>query len=89
MLPVVAAASPELAKARNCLNCHAVERKIVGPAFRDVARRYAGQPAMADALAAKIRAGGGGVWGVVAMPANGQVTPEEARRLAAWVLSVK
>lgn len=95
--PLAGSAGPELtsnggaalAKQRNCMNCHALERKVVGPAFRDVAQRYAGKPEMAAMLAAKIVKGGGGAWGPVAMAANPQLSPEEARRLAEWVLTVK
>jgi cytochrome c len=82
-------ASPELARQRNCMNCHALERKLVGPALRDVGRRYAGQPDAAARLAGKIVNGGAGAWGAVAMPANPQVSPDEARRLAAWVLTLQ
>jgi cytochrome c len=84
-----AQASPELAQQKHCLNCHAIERKIVGPAFKDVARRYAGQPEMLPRLARKIVQGGGGAWGPVPMAANPQVTGEEARQLATWVLGIK
>ncbi len=82
-----AAASPELAKQKNCLNCHQAERKIVGPSWRDIAKRY-GQTANADAaLAVKIRAGGSGAWGVVPMPANPSLNADEAQLLARWVLT--
>lgn len=87
--PLAAAANPELARQKNCMNCHAIERKVVGPSFRDVARRYAGKPEVAAMLANKIIKGGGGAWGPVPMAANPQLKPEEARRLAEWVLTVK
>ncbi len=86
-VPSFALASDALARQRNCLNCHAVERKIVGPAFKQVAERYAGRTDAAAYLAEKIVKGGAGAWGPVAMSANPQVTPEEALRLAQWVLS--
>jgi cytochrome c len=73
-----------LARAKGCLGCHAVDRQIVGPAYKDVARKYAGQN-VADALAQKVMKGGGGVWGPMSMPPNA-VTPEEARKLVDWVL---
>jgi cytochrome c len=82
-------ASPELAKARNCMNCHGLDRKIVGPAFKDVAARYAGKADAVPMLAAKIVKGGGGAWGPVPMAANPGVSAEDARKLAAWVLTVK
>ena len=84
-----ALADQALANSRNCMSCHAVERKVVGPSFKEIAARYANDKGAADRLAAKIVKGGGGTWGAVAMPANPQVTPDEAKRLAAWVLSQK
>lgn len=82
-------ASPELAQKRICMGCHAVAEKRVGPAFKDIAARYAGQKDAAAKLAEKIVKGGGGAWGAVPMPANPKVTPEEARQLAQWVLATK
>jgi len=92
-LAVVAAgpalADQALATAKNCMACHAVDKKLVGPAYKDVAAKYAGQAGAADKLAAKIQKGGSGVWGPVPMPANTQVNEAEAKKLAAWVLSLK
>ncbi|MBS0446746.1 MAG: c-type cytochrome [Proteobacteria bacterium] len=85
-LPAVA--DQKLAEKKNCLACHGVKEKIVGPAFKDVAAKYAGQSGAAQQLAAKIQKGGSGVWGEMAMPPN-DVTPAEARTLADWVLSLK
>lgn len=84
-----AAASEALARQHNCLNCHAVERKIVGPGFKQVAARYAGRADAAAYLAEKIVHGGAGAWGPVAMAANPRVGKEDAARLAAWVLAMK
>ena len=84
-----AMASKELAQAKNCLACHAVDKKMVGPALKDVAAKYAGDKAAPSKLAAKIMAGGGGVWGAVPMPANPQVKPDEATKLADWILGLK
>ena len=64
-----------------------MDRKVVGPAYKDVAKKYAGQKDAADKLAAKIMKGGSGVWGAIPMPANPQVNEAEAKKLAAWVLS--
>jgi cytochrome c len=90
MLTATAAqASQELAQKRICLGCHAVAEKRVGPAFKDIATRYAGQKDAATRLAEKIIKGGGGAWGAVPMPANPKVTPDEARQLANWVLATK
>lgn len=92
-LLAVAAVSPafanaDLAKQKNCLACHATDKKLVGPAYKDVAAKYAGQKDAAAKLADKIQKGGVGVWGQVPMPAN-PVTPEEAKKLADWVLTIK
>ncbi len=84
-----AVAQPELAKQKNCLACHAVDKKVLGPAFKDVAAKYAGQPGAVDKLAAKVIAGGSGVWGPVPMPANPQVNEAEAKQLVGWILSLK
>lgn len=84
-----AMADQALATKRSCMACHAVEKKVVGPAFKDVAARYAGQPDAASLLAQKIVQGGGGAWGPVPMPANPQVSEDEARKLSTWVLSFK
>ncbi len=86
---VPALADQALAKAKNCLSCHTVDKKIVGPAYQDVARKYAGQKDATDKLANKIMKGGAGVWGVIPMPVNSQVNEAEARKLATWVLSLK
>jgi cytochrome c len=75
-----------LARSKNCLSCHAVERKVLGPAFKDIAARYRDNAAAPDFLAAKIRKGGAGVWGPVPMPANAQVSEAEAKTLATWIL---
>ncbi len=66
--------------------CHAVEKKIVGPSYKDVSKKYAGQNANAK-LVTKIMKGGAGVWGAVPMPANPQVSQAEAEALAKWVLT--
>lgn len=78
-----------LAKSKNCMACHAVDKKLVGPAFKDVAAKYAGQKDATDKLAAKIIKGGSGVWGPVPMPANAAVNEADAKTLAAWVLTQK
>jgi cytochrome c len=82
-------ASPELAQQKTCMACHAVERKIVGPSYKDVAVKYAGQKDAVDKLAEKIVKGGVGVWGPVPMPANPKVSAHDARQLANWILSLK
>jgi cytochrome c len=85
-----AAASMELARARNCMACHAVERKLIGPSFKEIAARYAsGGDAAVKLMASKIVNGGAGAWGAVPMPANPKVTADEAQKLAQWVLATK
>jgi cytochrome c len=86
-VPVLA--DQALATAKNCMACHAIDKKLVGPAYKEVAAKYAGQKDAADKLAVKIMKGGSGVWGPVPMPANAQVNEAEAKKLAAWVLSLK
>lgn len=78
-----------LATAKNCMACHAVDKKLVGPSYKEVATKYAGQKDAADKLAAKILKGGSGVWGAIPMPANAQVSAAEAKTLATWVLTQK
>jgi cytochrome c len=78
-----------LATAKNCMSCHAVDRKVLGPAFKDVAAKYRDDKGAIDQLAGKIMKGGSGVWGPVPMPANNQVSEADAKKLAAWILSTK
>jgi len=85
----VAMANPDLAKAKNCMACHAVGSKLVGPAYKDVAAKYAGQKDAEDKLAKKVMKGGSGAWGAIPMPANPQVNDAEARTLVKWILSQK
>jgi cytochrome c len=81
-------ASAELAKQKNCLACHATDKKLVGPAYKDIAAKYKSDKNAAATLAKKIREGGVGVWGQIPMPANPQVNEQEAQTLAKWVLSL-
>ena len=75
-----------LADKHRCFMCHSVEQKLVGPAFRDVARRYKDDAQAVDRLAAKVRRGGSGNWGQVSMPPN-NVSETDVRTLLRWVLS--
>lgn len=84
-----ALADLQLATAKNCMACHAIDKKLVGPSYKDVAAKYAGQKDAADKLTAKVIKGGSGVWGPVPMPANAQVSPDEAKKLVAWILTQK
>ena len=82
-------AQADLAKAKNCMACHTVATKLVGPAYKDVAQKYAGQKGAEDKLVQKVLKGGSGTWGPIPMPANPQVSEAEARSLVKWVLATK
>ena len=85
-------ADTALATAKNCMACHAVDKKMVGPSYKAVSEKYAGDAGAVKMLAEKIQKGstpGKGNWGPVPMPANPQVTEAEATKLAAWVMTVK
>ena len=84
-----AMASEDLAKQKACLACHQVDKKLVGPAYKDIAAKYKTDKDAEKKLAAKIRAGGTGVWGQIPMPANPSVSEAEALTLAKWVLAMK
>ncbi len=84
-----ALANADLAQKKTCMACHAMDKKLVGPAYKEVAAKYAGQKDAAANLAEKIQKGGTGVWGQIPMPANPQVSADEAKTLAAWVLTIK
>jgi cytochrome c len=88
-LSAPALADEALAKSKNCMACHAVDKKLVGPSYKDIAAKYAGNAQAAAMLATKIQKGGSGVWGAIPMPANPQVNDADAKKLAAWVLGVK
>jgi cytochrome c len=87
-LASVSFASQQLAQQKGCNACHAMNAKKVGPAYADVAKKYAGRADAVDYLANKIKNGGVGVWGNVPMPRQ-NVTDAEAKQLAQWILSIK
>ena len=89
VLAAPAFANADLAQKKSCLACHAIDKKLVGPSYKEVAAKYEGQKDAAALLAEKIQKGGVGVWGQIPMPANPQVSAAEAKTLAAWVLSIK
>lgn len=82
-------ANPQLAQQKNCMACHAVDKKLVGPSYKEVAAKYAGQKDAVDKLTQKVIKGGSGAWGAVPMPANPQVSEAEAKTLVQWVLQQK
>lgn len=79
--------SPELARSKNCVACHHVERKMIGPAYKAVAERYAKDEAAVPKLSEKVIKGGVGSWGQTPMPPQASVTPSEAETLVKWILS--
>ncbi|MDP2109518.1 MAG: c-type cytochrome [Thiobacillus sp.] len=89
LLSGAASASQALAQKNACLACHGVDKKIVGPAFKEIAKKYAGDKGAHDKLAAKVKAGGKGVWGEIPMPPNPAVKAEEVSKIVDWVLSLK
>lgn len=82
-------ADMKLATDKNCMACHSVEKKVVGPGYKEVAVKYAGRGDAVDYLAGKILKGGANAWGPIPMPANAQVNAAEAKVLATWVMSLK
>ncbi len=80
-------ASAELARSKNCVACHSIERKMIGPAYKAVAERYAKDETALKALSEKVVKGGGGNWGQMPMPPQPGVSPEEAEGLVKWILS--
>lgn len=85
--PAAADDQTKLATEKGCTACHAVNKKVIGPAYKDVAKKYKGDTKAADALAAKVVKGGSGVWGSIPMPPN-KVSDDEAKKLVAWILSL-
>jgi cytochrome c len=84
---VPAAASADLARSKNCMACHAVDRKLVGPSYRDIAARYTAKDTAQ--LIMSIQRGGAGKWGPIPMPAQPNVSADEAKILADWILKQK
>ena len=83
-----AADGQALAQSKGCLSCHSVDAKIVGPAYKDVAKKYAGDKTAEDRLVKKVVGGGSGVWGTMPMP-GGMANEAEARVLVKWILGLK
>lgn len=82
-------AGAKLANQKNCLSCHQIDAKVIGPAYKQVAAKYAGKPEAVPMLVQKVMKGGSGVWGAVPMPANPQVSEAEAKQIVQWILSLK
>jgi cytochrome c len=82
-------ASEEIAKQNGCFGCHAIDEKVMGPSFKEVAKKYAGQGDAALKVAETIRKGSTGTWGKIPMPAQEHINAEVAKSLASWVLATK
>lgn len=87
MTTLPAHANLDLAKKSNCLTCHQVDKKMVGPSFQDIAKKYAGDKNAAKTLAGKVKSGGKGIWGPVAMPPSANVKDADIETLVKWVLA--
>lgn len=82
-----AQANKALAEKNGCMACHGIDKKVVGPAYQDVAKKYKGDATAAGKLAAKVKAGGSGVWGQIPMPPNPQVSDADIKTLVTWILA--
>ncbi len=82
-----AAAAKALASKSACLACHAVDKKLVGPSYKDVAAKHKGQADALEKVAARIKSGGSGMYGPVPMPAQAQLKDDELKLLAGWILA--
>jgi len=82
-----AAKAQELAKSKNCFTCHMVDKKLVGPSFKDVAAKYKGDSGAVASLSKKVINGGSGTWGAIPMPPN-PVSQDEAKTLVEWILTL-
>jgi cytochrome c len=87
--PLPAVASDALAKKHNCLACHQVDKKVVGPSYKEVAAKYAGDKAAQAKLVDKVKKGGTGVWGQIPMPPNAAVPDADVQALVKWILAQK
>ncbi|MBY0345363.1 MAG: c-type cytochrome [Neisseriaceae bacterium] len=82
-------ANLNLAQKNNCLACHSVDNKMVGPSFKEVAKAYQGKSSAEPLLISKVKAGGVGVWGNVPMPPNSQISSADSETLVQWILTLK
>ncbi|AGX86464.1 c-type cytochrome [Candidatus Symbiobacter mobilis] len=88
LLPTLSLADLTLAQQKNCMSCHAVSNKVVGPSFESIAEKYGKQNASSK-LASKIMRGSSRNWGAISMPPNPQLTPDEAQALVKWIMSLR
>lgn len=87
--PSAVSANELLARGHNCMSCHGMDRRMVGPSFKDIAQRYEKTPENIQRLATKIQRGGSGAWGPIPMPASPRVTDAEAVELTNWILDMR
>jgi len=80
-------ADQALLSKNGCVTCHSVDKKLVGPAFAEISKRYKGKPDAEQYLIGKIKSGGSGVWGPIPMPANSKITDQEVSSIAKWILT--
>jgi len=85
--PALASDAPSLARNNQCLSCHKVDVKALGPSFKEVAAKYKGDPAAHARLSEMVRAGGKGVWGVVPMPPNKSMSDDDINTVVSWILA--
>jgi cytochrome c len=88
-LPFAAQASEELAKKAGCMSCHALDKKIIGPSYKDVAAKYKGNAKAEEMLADKVKKGGAGAWGAVPMPAHPALSDADNKSIIKWALAAK
>jgi cytochrome c len=88
VLSAPARADEALAKKHNCLACHQVDKKLVGPGYKEIAKKYKGQSGAAALLAGKVKKGGSGAWGAVPMPPNPAVPDADLKKLVDWILKL-
>lgn len=86
-LPAMADSGADLAKKNNCMSCHGVDKKIVGPAFKDIAKKYKGNAGAVAMLTAKVRDGGKGVWGPIPMSPNKGINDADLKTMVEYVLA--
>ncbi|WP_250466314.1 c-type cytochrome [Caballeronia sp. GAFFF2] len=85
--PISAANAMAIARSNACMGCHAVDRKLVGPSFQQVADKYKGDASASAKLEAKVKKGGAGVWGSIPMPSHPSMNDAEIKTVVAWVLA--
>ena len=82
-------ANEKLAQSSGCMTCHSVDKKVIGPSYKEVAAKYRNDKTAAAKLFQKVKAGGKGVWGETPMPPNAHVKDEDIKTIVQWILSIK